>query len=189
MDGLRVEQNTWRVVSVKEGEATLRQRVRAPDGSRPCKTTEERVSKLLGLRPASGWGKLQANKGALVIPDNFGVALTNPEPVIVPFHKVWPRLSELRAANGGRVPTILRNGQLIRVPGGKNFKGVWRVFSAKNNASGMALDIGSPDVVRLKNKTEGHKINVRLATLIKDGMEVLKTPLTGLAACATTWPG
>jgi hypothetical protein len=57
------------------------------------------------------------------------------------------------------------------------------VFSAKNNASGMALDIGSPDVVRLRNKTEGHKINVRLATLIKDGMEVLKTRLTGFAAC------
>jgi CRISPR-associated endonuclease Csn1 len=186
MDGLRVEQNTWRVVPVKDGEATMRQRIRAADGSRPSKTTKERVTKLLGLRPANGRGKLQANKGALVIPDNFGVALTNPDPVIVPFHKVWPRLSELKAGNGGRVPTILRNGQLIRVPSGKNFKGVWRVFSAKNNASGMALDIGSPDVVRLRNKTEGHKINVRLATLIKDGMEVLKTPLTGLAASPAT---
>jgi hypothetical protein len=75
------------------------------------------------------------------------------------------------------------------VPGGKKFKGVWRVFSAKNNAKGIALDIGSPDVVRLKNKTEGHKINVRLATLIKDGMEVLKTPLTGLAACPAASSG
>jgi CRISPR-associated endonuclease Csn1 len=189
MDGLRVEQNTWRVVSVQDGEAMLRQRVRAADGSRPGKTTQERVTKLLGLRPANGMGKLQANKGALVIPDNFGVALTNPDPVIVPFHKVWPRLSELKARNGGKVPRILRNGQLIRVPGGKKFKGVWRVFSAKNNAKGIALDIGSPDVVRLKNKTEGHKINVRLATLIKDGMEVLKTPLTGLAACPAASSG
>jgi CRISPR-associated endonuclease Csn1 len=189
MDGLRVEQNTWRVVSVQDGEAILRQRVRAADGSRPGKTTQERVTKLLGLRPANGMGKLQANKGALVIPDNFGVALTNPDPVIVPFHKVWPRLSELKARNGGKVPRILRNGQLIRVPGGKKFKGVWRVFSAKNNAKGIALDIGSPDVVRLKNKTEGHKINVRLATLIKDGMEVLKTPLTGLAACPAASSG
>ena len=186
MDGLRVEQNTWRVVSVKDSEATLRQRVRAADGSRPSKTTEERVTKLLGLRPASGRGKLQANKGALVIPDNFGVALTNPDPVIVPFHKVWPRLSELKAANEGKVPAILRNGQLIRIPGGKTFKGVWRVFSAKNNAKGIALNIGSPDVVRLRNNTEGHKINVSLATLIKDGMEVLKTPLTGLAASPAT---
>lgn len=189
MDGLRVEQNTWRVLSVKDGEATLQQRVRAADGSRPSKTAQERVTKLLGLRPTNGRGKLEANKGVLVIPDNFGVALTSPEPVIVPFHKVWLRLSELKAANGGKVPTILRNGQLIRVPHGKSFRGVWRVFSAKNNATGMALDIGSPDVVRLRNKTEGHKINVRLATLIKDGMEVLKTPLTGLAACPATSSG
>jgi CRISPR-associated endonuclease Csn1 len=183
MEGLRVEQNTWRVVSVKDGEATLRQRVRAADGSRPGKTTAEKVTKLLGLQPVSGRGKLLVNRGTLVIPDNFGVALVEPEPVIIPFHKVWPRLSELRAANGGRMPMVLRNGQLIRVPGGKSFKGVWRVFATKNNASGMALDIGSPDVVRLKNKTEGHKINVRLATLIRDGMEVLRTPLTGFAAC------
>jgi hypothetical protein len=189
MDGLRVEQNTWRVVSVQNGKAMLCQRIRAANGSRPRKEAEQRITKLLGLQPANGRGKLQANKGALVIPDNFGVALTKPDPVIVPFHKVWLRLSELKAVNGGRVPTILRNGQLIRIPCGKNFKGIWRVFSAKNNASGMALDIGSPDVVRLKNKTEGHKINVRLATLIKDGLEVLKTPLTGLAACPGTSSG
>jgi len=185
-DGLRVEQNTWRVMDVKEGEATLRQRMRQPDGTRILKEATEKVGKLIGLAPAGGRGKLLVNKGALVIPDNFGVALTKPEPVMIPFHKVWLRLVELKAANAGKLPPVLRNGQIIRVPGGKNFKGVWRVFSAKNNATGIALDIGSPDVVRLKNKTDGHRINVRLATLIKDGMEVLRTPLTGVASCPTT---
>jgi CRISPR-associated endonuclease Csn1 len=185
MDGLRVEQNTWRVVAVKSGEAVLRQRIRQPDGSRPEKVTEEKPGKLLGLSPTNGPGKLAKNKGVLVIPDNFGVAL-EPKPTIVPFHKVWPRLQELKNLNGGKTPRIIRNGQIIRVPNGKNFKGVWKVFSAKNNAAGMALDIGSPDVVRLKNKTEGHKINVRLATLIQDGLEVIKTPLTGIAVCPTT---
>jgi CRISPR-associated endonuclease Csn1 len=184
MDGLRAEQNAWRVMSVKDGEAILRQRVRQPDGSRPAKEATEKVDKLLGLNPIKGRGKLLANKAALVIPDNFGIALTKLEPVIIPFHKVWIRLDGLKGANGGRLPHVLRNGQIIRVPSGKNFKGVWKVFSAKNNSSGMALDIGSPDVVRLKNKTEGHKINVRLATLIKDGMEVLRVPLTGIAAGA-----
>ena len=186
MAGLRVEQNPWRVVSVKDGEATLRQRIRAADGTRPAKTTEEKVSRLLGLEPRDGHGKLSANKCALVIPDNFGVALIKPEPIIIPFHKVWSRLAELKKFNGGKMPIILRNGQIIRVPNGKNFKGIWRVFSAKNNASGMALDIGSPDVIRLKNKTEGHKINVRLATLVRDGLEVLKAPLTGIPACPIT---
>lgn len=182
MDGLSVEQNMWRVVSIKDGEATLRQRIRQADGSRPKKEGTEKTTKLLGLEP----GKLQANKGVLVIPENFGVALVQPDPVIIPFHKVWTRLRELKTGNGGKVPEVIRNGQIIRVTNGKNFKGVWRVFSAKNNATGMALDIGSPDVVRLKNKTEGHKINVRLSTLIKDGMEILKTPLTGVSACPTT---
>jgi len=119
-----------------------------------------------------------------VIPDNFGVAL-DPQPTIIPFHKVWPRLQECKKANGGKTSRVIRNGQIIRVPNGKNFKGIWKVFSAKNNASGMALDIGSPDVVRLKNRTEGHKINVRLATLVKDGLEILKTPLTGVAASSS----
>jgi hypothetical protein len=53
------------------------------------------------------------------------------------------------------------------------------VFSAKNNAAGMALDIGWPDVVRLQNKTEGHKINVLLSSLVKAGMEVIPNRLIG----------
>jgi len=181
MDGLRVEQNTWRVIAMKNDEVILRQRIRQPDGTRLEKVTEEKPAKLLGLKD----GKLAKNKGVLVIPDNFGVAL-DPQPTVIPFHKVWPRLQELKKANGNKLPRVLRNGQIIRVSGGKNFKGVWKVFSAKNNATGMALDIGSPDVVRLKNKTEGHKINVRLATLITDGLEIIKTPLTGVAVCPTT---
>jgi len=53
------------------------------------------------------------------------------------------------------------------------------VFSAKNNASGMALDIGFPDVVRLQNKTPGHKINVRLVSLVKGGLEAIPVSLIG----------
>jgi len=182
MEGLRVEQNAWRMVTVDNGIATLQQRVRQPDGARKLNVAREKLSKLLGSQP----GKLARLKGALVIPDNFGVAILEPEPVVIPFHKVWVRLNDLRNAHGGKPVKVLRNGQLIRVTGGKNFKGVWRVFSAKNNATGLALDLGEPDVVRLQNKTPGHKINVRLATLIKDGMEVLNCSLTGVAACPTT---
>jgi hypothetical protein len=112
MDGLRVEQNTWRVVSVKDGEATLRQRVRAADGSRPSKPpVTEKTTKVLGLEPTGGSGKLKALKGALVIPDNFGVAL-DPQPSIIPFHKVWTRLQEMKATNAGKPPRVLRNGQI-----------------------------------------------------------------------------
>lgn len=175
MDGLRVEQNTWRVVAIKDGEAIIEQRIRQADGSRPLKQTEEKVGKLLGLKP----GKLATNKGALVIPDNFGVAL-DPVPTIVPFHKVWTRLNDLKKGNGTK-PRVLRNGQLIRIPDGR-YKGIWRVFSAKNNATGIALDLGRPDVKRLKNRTEGHCINVLLKSLMKSNLQLLKVPLTGVSS-------
>jgi hypothetical protein len=184
MDGLRAEQNIWRVLEQKQnGDVTICQYRRGPDGKRAEKIVTEKASKLLGLNPAGGQGKLKRLKGALVIPDNYGVAL-DPKPTIIPFHKVPTRLRELRILNGGKEVRVLRNGQLIQVPQG-TFKGIWRVFSAKNNSIGICLDIGRTDVVRLKNKTEGHKINVRLASLLKDGMTALKTPLTGVPSCPT----
>jgi hypothetical protein len=185
MDGLRLEQNMWRVKEIKDGEATLEQRIRQPDGKRSTKTATEKVGKLLGIEPAGGEGKLKKNKGALVIPDNFGVAL-DPTPTIIPYHKVWDRVQELKLKNHGKPVRVIKNGSIIKVTGGKLFKGVWKVFSAKNNATGLMLDMGVPDVTRLKNKTEGHKINVRLSTLINDGLEVAKPSLTGVASCPTT---
>ena len=179
MDGLRVEQNMWRVVSVKEDEVVLRQRMRQPDGTRSDKIAEEKPGKLLGLKPANGVSKLGKNKGVLVIPDNYGIAL-DPEPSIIPYHKVWTRLKEAAAQNHGKLPRVVRNGQLIRISQGK-FKGIWRVFSAKNNSSGMALDMGSPDVVRLQNRTEGHKINVLLSSLVKNGLATINVSLTGVS--------
>jgi len=176
MDGLRVEQNMWRVVSVKDDEVVLRQRMRQPDGTRSDKTAEEKPGKLLGLKPANGVSKLGRNKGVLVIPDNFGVALTKPEPTIIPFHKVWTRMTDLKQSNGGKIPPVIRNGQLIIVPKDR-YKGVWRVFSAKAN---MKLDIGWPDSVKMKTKGPDVRGNVMLATLIRDGVIVKKTPLTGI---------
>jgi CRISPR-associated endonuclease Csn1 len=181
MDGLRVEQNTWRVVAIKDNEIMLRQRIRQPDGTRPEKVTEEKPGKLLGPNPMNGNGKLAKNKGALVIPDNFGVAL-DPQPTVIPFHKVWTRLQELKNANGGKMPRVLRNGQIIQVPKGR-YRGIWRVFSAK---ASLTLDLGAPDKVRLENKGEGQKREVQIKTLLKDGMAFLKTPLTGIDACPTT---
>ncbi len=183
--GLRAELNAWRVVSTApdtEGRLLLRQRIRQPDGTRPRKERRERPDKLVGLRP----GKLQKLRAALVIGDNYGLAL-DPAPEIIPFHKVWVRLRELRAKNGGRPVRVLRNGMLIEMPRGK-FAGIWRIFSLKNNASGIALDIGRPDIVRLRNKTEGHKINVLLASLLRDGLVLLAPPLSGVDGSAKKNP-
>lgn len=170
--GLRVEQNTWRVRAIKDGDVTIEQRIRQPDGTRPLKRTVERASKLIGLES----GKLQKLKGALIVGENFGIAL-DPQPTILPFHKVWPRLMELKAKNGGKMPRVLRNGQLIHVPTGR-YKGTWRVFSTKAT---MTVDLGAPDKVRLESKGPDQKREVQLRTLLRDGMTILNTPLTGVA--------
>jgi CRISPR-associated endonuclease Csn1 len=172
--GLRAELNAWRVMgAMEDGQVRLVQRVRQPDGDRTSKERMEKPSKLIGLRP----GKLQKLKAALIIGDNYGLAL-DPEPEIIPFHKVWMRLQELRSKNGGKPVRVLRNGMLIHLPQGR-YVGVWRIFSLKNNTSGLALDLGRPDIVRVQNKTEGCRINVLLASLIRDGLKILDVSLSG----------
>ena len=181
MGGVRAEQNTWRVLSVRDGVATLRQQMRGPDGKKqPAKFSEEKAAKLMGLTK----GKLSDLKGALVIGDNFGLAILDHAPeendrlVVIPWHKVWNRIAALKLKNGGKNPRVLRNGMLVNMPRGK-FSGAWKIFSIKNNTSGIALDLGRADVVRLQNKTDGHKINVLLNSLLRDGLEILESSLTG----------
>jgi hypothetical protein len=72
----------------------------------------------------------------------------------------------------------LRNGHLIHVPKGR-YQGTWRVFSSKAT---LTLDLGVPDKVRLESKGEGQKREVQLRTLLRDGMTILDTPLTGVAS-------
>jgi hypothetical protein len=74
---------------------------------------------------------------------------------------------------------------LIKIEKG-NFSGVWKIFSIKNNSSGLAVDMGWADVIKLQNKTAGHKINVLLSSLLKNGLTICKVPLTGIMSCPTT---
>jgi hypothetical protein len=102
----------------------------------------------------------------------------DPTPTVIPFHKVWPRLQELKAKNGGKMPRVLRNGQLIRFKE-KDQEKIYRVFSIKNTARGIMLDFGLPD------ETACSRNNNRLSSFLKNGMVVLKTPLCGVP-CPTT---
>jgi hypothetical protein len=114
-----------------------------------------------------------------VIPDNYGVAL-EPQPTIIPFHKVWPRLKELKKANDGKMPRVLRNGQLIRVPRGSR-AGIWRVMSTKSTeAYGLALDLALPDRVKLDRG------NAPIEKLIQDGLEILDAGLVGVDSSGVT---
>jgi CRISPR-associated endonuclease Csn1 len=173
--GMRAELNAWRVLGVADGRATLRQTMRQPDGTRKTKEKTERVDKLVGLRP----GKLQRLKAALIIGENYGLAL-DPEPTILPHHHVWRRLGALKAQNHGQPIRLLRNGMLIRVPhqaGRGDFRGTWRILSTKSTeAFGLCFDLAPPDGTTLA------KGNVQLATLLKCGLEILAPPLCGVAA-------
>ncbi len=159
MTGLRVEQNIWRVLQSKGDEVLLRQRIRQADGTRKKKNVPEKKLKLLGLMPTNGAGKLAANKGALVIPDNYGVAILDHAKektdrlAVIPWHLVHKRIftgidgqKSLIDRNGGRLPRILRNGQIVRVNGG-TYKGVWKVTSIKNQKSGVKVNL----------RTAGHR--------------------------------
>ena len=138
ISGLKVEQNTWRVVNTKDGIATLHQKIRSDDGTLPeGKETTEKVLKLLGINP-DGNGKLAAIKGALVIPENFGAAIIDnaideqSKFEIIPFHKVWQRLQQIKKSNKNKLPRVIRNGQIIRI---KNHSkaGYWVVRSVKQS--------------------------------------------------------
>lgn len=184
MSGMKVEENTRRVISIKEGRAKLRQQVRDPKtGKLSQKETEEPLIKLVGLSE----GKLKQQKGVRVITDNFGVAVLTSLPEgtptqdrlkIIPWHRVWHRIAELRKLNAGHMPLILRAGDVIDVKEG-TYPGTWMIHSVKNNANALSVDMGWPDVVTLKNKTPGHKINVRLASLIEGGLSVREAGLSG----------
>lgn len=174
LDGLKVEQNAWRVVEIsEEGEASLLQRRRQLDGTRQTVSQTVKVSKLFGL--AKG-GKLHRNKAVLVIPENYGIAL-DPEPQIIPYFKVPVQLRQLKELNGGKPVRVMRNGMLIDVPTGR-YQGCWRIFSVKNNASGLAVNLAPPDAVRFQSGNPLHKIAL-VKTLIQNGMIIRKGDLTG----------
>ncbi len=181
MSGLRVEENTRGILRRENGRVFLQQRKKNADGQVVVNLTEESEGKVVGLPRADGsGGKLAALKGVRVIDGNFGVAILDAPDVpdgervsVVRFFRVWRKLRELRTRNGGIRPRLLRNGLLIHVPRGSR-AGTWRILSTKETqAFGIAVDLGAPDGMRLI------KGNAPVATLVRDGLEILKSRLTG----------
>lgn len=132
------------------------------------KITSEARSKVVGLKT----GKLKKNKSVLVISDNYGMAL-DPAPEIIPFHKVSKRLERLATRNNGKRPRLLRNGTILLIPKGR-YQGKWKIRSIKDNSAGLAVSISEP------HKEEIYKQNVLVSSLMKMGLKILHTPLTGL---------
>jgi len=154
---------------------------------RARKPSREKASKLLGLRPENGNGKLRAIKGVRVVEANFGLALwrkngkADGEPMarIILWNKVWPQLKAIAVKeNGGKWPDVLRAGQIIHVPkSGKqsNYQGFWKIKGAEDQEQrGMTLKISRVD------SASTEKIAAAVKTLLECGMMVVKSGLTGV---------
>lgn len=200
MSGMKVEENTRGLVPDKDGRfvdengrVSLRQQTRdAKTGKLSIKSTEESANKVIGLKP----GKLTPQKGVRVITDNFGIAILDHAPegeerlVVVPWHKVWPRLEELKARNAGKVPRVLRNGMLIRVlkkAGRSDYRGTWMIRGTKfNRKSGAMINFTAADTIETvgSGRSDIYE-NVRVQALIEGGLEILKTSLSGIPSGPT----
>ncbi len=189
MGGVRAEQNTWGVTGVEDGWVSLRQQMRGPDGKKqPLKTDRQKTGKVMGLLP----GKLKNISGALVIGDNFGLAL-DPKPVVIPWQKVWHRLQEIKEKNGAKMPRLWRNGMLLQVDTG-TYAGQWRILSIQTKKNGdIKLDLCKPDIVKSRydwtdpktgKKTKkiyaGCKLEASLGTILAGGGKSLPTGLVGV---------
>lgn len=176
MSGSQIQETTWGIVrETEEGKIKLRQRTRSPEGVKlPDKESLESPTKLLGWGHPEG--KLGRQQGVRVIEANWGLLL-DPVPKVVPWLQVREEIERARLAYGKPV-RWLRNGELIRVGAG-TYQGIWRVHSIKDNEQGIALDMAEPDVCKLVNKQPFAKINARLSTILKSGLEVLRPRMTG----------
>ncbi len=186
MSGARLEETTWGVMKVEKGVAHLRQRTRTHEGGKRIASIKqgdkykEAVTKLVGVA-ADGKSKLQEIRGARIIAENYGLALT-PVPFVIPHHSVYKRIVAIRREWGN--VAILRRGQLIRLRGHKETKRnrVWRVVSIKNDQKkGAVMDLQCPCSVRTMG--EKHEDNWRDAivrTLMKSKMEIIDASYIGV---------
>ena len=183
--GLKVQQNTWGIEREECDLVYIRQRSRdEKTGKITTKRDVTAPGKAFGLNPTGGHGKLKTIKGVLLPDVNYGVALVE-EPVVIRHHHVWTQLAALAQQNNGRIPKVLRRGDLIEVPSG-GYAGVWRVASVKDNKGALAVDIIIPSATKVQNGVSFSKINVTLKTLIKNNLKILKPRYTGMPLCPTT---
>ncbi len=197
--GLRVEENTWRVLGPdprhpKKLKLTQRERDKKSQERLPRKHGCEKASMLLGHVPPGGTrGKLARLRGALIVKENYGVAL-DPDPKVIPHLRVWQQLDDIRKKNGGRLPRVLRKGSIISVPPSDSYKytGRWRVLSIKDNsAKGILLYLSRVHSVKVTarelSRVHSVKVTAReilLKTLLKNGMQVEQSDLLGLVTGA-----
>jgi len=141
-------------------------------------------SALLGLTPEGDLAaaKLKRIKAVKVLGDNFGLAL-DPEPTLIRPHKVWHQLETLRQRNAGKTPRLLRIGTIIRVKeksARSDYRGTWMVRGMSfKQRDGLTLEIAPVDYVQ-NRRVQGVFESASVMTIMKCGLEIIKTPLVGV---------
>ncbi len=147
---------------------------------------EVEKTKVLGFDDASK--KLRALKGGKLIDDNFGMAIypnaakTEVKFKPIRFFKVWQQIQNLPKTALGKRPQIIRRGQIINFEHGRFAGKFWRVLGIEDNGK---IRFFEPDFTRRIDKPENYE-RVMVTSLLRDGIQIVKTPLTGIASCPTT---
>lgn len=187
MSGLKVEENTRGIVKIENGRVHLRQRKRdEKTGKLSHKSTDEIPNKVIGLPGNGVASKLKAVKGVRVINDNYGVAFLHRSTasadrfIIIPHHKVWHRVEELKARNHGKRPIIVRKGDIIEFKKGDQLVR-YRMFGAGQRARGLYFDAALLDEL-------DRSLELYPAMLIRGNFRLVRTSLTGAESksCPTT---
>ncbi len=180
--GAKAELTTWRVLEIEgEGEEArvkLRQRSsEVKEGVRKVsiKTPPpKRAGKLIGLNPKGGHGKLKSIKGAVVIEENYGLAL-DPKPTIIPFFNVSARLRDQFESNGCNPFRILRSGIQIILQGQGERNGIWTIATVQ---ASLKIDLVRPGTVGCPKKGNSVWREVAVKGLLAKGIEILPLKYT-----------
>ena len=182
MGRLSLELTQWRVLEHENGRVKLRQHI---DGG--YKTDELSETAVYGTKPKNGDGKLKRNNAIYIIPDNYGVALME-NPVVLRQCFVWQTLQKLAKANNGKIPRVLRNGDIIQIKSKDGNIKTWMLRSIKDSKGTLLLDISYPyNAEGQKNGVSYWIINQRLSSLLKKKLITIPNyTLTGVPSCPIT---
>ncbi len=205
MSGMRVEENTRSAVFKGNGNYDLNPP--HDKGALPGKKLVglQPTNGNGKLKPQRGVRVITDNFGVAILDNNAEHRFQ-----IIPWFKVWPRLykgigdeKSLVEQNGGKTPRILRNGMLIRIGKFRVLKptrilenSIWSVDSIGDFDGVIKVDLKPCDTVntrfdgidpadptgkkKKKFTSAGCKLSTDLERVYEGGLEILKTPLTGV---------
>lgn len=172
MGGAHFEENYKSIISVVDGYAVLKK----------DKSGKKELVSIDSMVGAHSFSKLQKQRAALKVKDNYCVVL-DPEPVIVPHFHVYENLQRIKKERGLQSLNILKKDSLIKLSACKNEKknGIWRVARIINNKNkGALLYLQRPwSAIRTDATNDKNWQNVLVKSIKKMGLKLLDSSYVG----------